>query len=54
MRRDADLDQLLSMRRRRPLFHRRGQSEPAQEIAQVVGERVQPKTRFVVVEAGAG
>ncbi len=35
----SDLDQLLSKRRQRPMFHRLGQGERAQEIAQVVGEQ---------------
>ena len=36
----ADLDQLLSERRQRPLFDGIGQRQDAHEIAEVVGDRV--------------
>ena len=36
------------------MFHRLGQRERAQEVAQVVGERVQLKTHLVIAEAVAG
>ena len=49
----ADLDQLLSKRRQRPMFHRLGQGERAQEVGEVLGERVQLKPDGIVPEAAA-
>ncbi len=50
----SNLDQLLSKRRQRLMFHPLGQGERAQEVAQVVRQGVRLKTHLIVAEAVAG
>jgi hypothetical protein len=45
-----DLDQLLAQRRQRPRPYRMGQSQPAQEVTQVVGQGKQLQPDLVVLE----
>ena len=48
-----NLEWLLAKRRQRPMFDCLGHGERAQEVAQIVGERVQPKTLLVDTQPGS-
>ena len=50
----ADLDQLLPERRQRPVLDRLRQGQCAQEVAEIVSERMQLEPYLVVPEAVAG
>ncbi len=50
----ADLDQLLAQGGQRPMFHRLGQGQRPEEVADIVGQGMQLKTYLVVAEAMAG
>jgi hypothetical protein len=50
----ADLDQLLSQRRHRPVLDRLRRRQVSQEVAEVVGQRVKLKTRGVGRERRLG
>ena len=50
----ADLDQLFLEARQRPVFDRLGSRQRAQEVAEIVGERVKLKSNSVGGEGSAG
>ncbi len=49
----ADLDQLFLEARERPVFDRLGRGEGAQEVAEIIGERVKLETDGVGGETAA-
>ena len=50
----ADLDELLPKRRQRPVLNLLRQRQRAQEVAEIVGERVELQANRIVAEAVAG
>ncbi len=50
----ANLDELLPKRRQRPVLDLLRQSQRAQEVADIVGERVELQANRIVAEAVAG
>ena len=50
----ADLHELLAQRRQRPMLDLLGQGQRAQEVGEIVGERVQLEAYSVVPDGMAG
>ncbi len=50
----ADLDELVAQGAERPVFYSLGQRQGAQEVAEIVGERMELEPDFVVAETVAG